>query len=333
MPPQKSKFITLEQAVKRLTNMPGPIADGATVVDLAEAWIVYAEEGYRVADDDGADQEELAKLQRRIVACQARYELALKLHEALLDEWQNPDGSILDFSEQSSLQPRVSIDSLNAWAHDEFGMLFPSRYLKVRSMSKKKSWEDVEIVLYPDKISCTVGSTQAKIFSLMDVGLMGKKKKTPNNLYNILRQLSFGKMFPGCPDKVQGRDKTAISKIRKILQGIAELPGDPFRQYGEGVGWSPRFRIINALRRADDNAKRSAEIRGALLPLDDERAVEDLNSMQLEEFQEEERKRYEDQGAEGDWIEHDYVRQQEEYEKPDFEDEDDEASHFIKKNQ
>lgn len=200
-------------------------------------------------------------------------------------------------------------------------------------MSKKKSWEDVEIVLYPDKISCTVGSTQAKIFSLMDVGLMGKKKKIPNNLYKILCQLSLGKMFPERPDRAQSRDKTAISKIRKILQGIAELPGDPFRQYGEGIGWSPRFRIINAIRRADDNAKRSAEIRGALLPLDDERVQKGLNSIQIEEFQEEERKRYDDQDAKDSWNEQDDVRQQLEFENPDFQDEDDDAGHFIKSNQ
>jgi hypothetical protein len=52
---------------------------------------------------------------------------------------------------------------------------------------------------------------------------------------------------------------TKIARLRKVLREHIGVNGDPFEKYKKGVGWVPRFKIVDKRGAADERAKREGE--------------------------------------------------------------------------
>ena len=85
-----------------------------------------------------------------------------------------------------------------------------------------------------------------------------KKQKAPNKLGLILIGLSRNKIFP-VGKHIKPADKTAITKLRKVLYNWTGLKNDPFHPYNPSDGWKPKFKLIYDIHNADIRAKEKAE--------------------------------------------------------------------------
>ncbi len=91
-----------------------------------------------------------------------------------------------------------------------------------------------------------------------EIDLMGQAKNEPNQLGWILTYLSQKKIFP-TGNHIQPREKTAISKLRRVLYKWIGLSDDPFLPYNQSDGWKPKFKLIYDVNNADERAKKKAE--------------------------------------------------------------------------
>lgn len=257
--------ITVEEAVARMVNLEY-IPEGFTLTDMTSAFLEEAEVEYENARIDRLPDDELAILKNRFDACEARHSLALLLLEHLRREISNPADSMVILSDDSAIEPRMTLRSVSSWASNIYGIgISEWPNLSYASSDGNDSaqdvrWEDVTIKIqanYRIAYSLKKGDfKRGKTF--LDIGLMGRRRIEPNNLGATLIGLSQGKKFPKGKSAVPG-DKTAISKLRNALKNLTGLSGDPFYAFNEGDGWMPRFKVIDDRRNADERAKRGVK--------------------------------------------------------------------------
>lgn len=274
--------ITLEEAVARMVNMDY-IPTGFTLLEMTaafeqEAEIEYANarSGYLPDGETGPlSADLLERLRIRLEVCEARNSLAHSLTDAIRRELADPEGSLVSLSNDPSMGQRLTLESLFDWASDRFGVGIPEwLHAHYQEMSTQKpSWEKVTIKIYADYIiGCFFEDGRRKRSSFREIGLMGERKIRPNQLGVMLIGLSQKKKFPS-GNRAQGKDATAISKLRNILMLLTGLTTDPFYPLNEADGWKPRFKLIDDQKNADERAKE----RAVHVSTDEARDYEDEN--------------------------------------------------------
>lgn len=261
---EHSPIVSLENAVARMINLDY-IPDGFTLLEMTRAFMHDAKEHYERGQFIGLDSDAIFRLKYRYKACKARHELAEILLTHLYSEFSTADDLGSDtLSEIEDLGPSVYLDNLSEWASDHLGISLqpPSIVLSADSQSavpdKTLSWQDTTIKLYADNyLGFTAQNGKFKRISFGDIDLMGKRKNEPNELGGLLIGLSLGNKFP--PDsRPKDKEKTLISKLRKVLKTLTGNERDPFYPLTPDQGWKPKFILIddrkNAQIRAEDHS-------------------------------------------------------------------------------
>jgi hypothetical protein len=271
--------VTVEEAVARMVNMDY-IPEGFTLSDMTSGFQEEAEVEYENARIDCQPKEKLAPLEARMFACKARHTLALTLLERLKHELDNIDDSLIILADDTSMKTRLTLESVELWAAYEYGIGIPEwshadhdkAMPKVSdeteqatgsendtsSLTRFNCWEEVTIRIYAnDKLAHSVEKGKYETTSFDDVGLMDRRKSTPNHQGGILIGLSVGRKFP-TGSTPAGKDKTAISKLRGSLARMTGIADDPFCPFNAGDGWKPRFTIVDNRKNADTRAKKAA---------------------------------------------------------------------------
>jgi hypothetical protein len=151
-----------------------------------------------------------------------------------------------------STHSKIVLESFVDWAFKQYGV-----DIIIPISPPKIAWEDVKIKIYEDfKIGLFIKGKPKKYSHFRDIGLMGKRKNTPNNLGTILIGLSQNMKYPPFTSKKHHR--TAISKLRLCLRKFSGVSADPFNSFKECDGWIPCFELIDDRRNADERAKKEA---------------------------------------------------------------------------
>jgi len=245
--------VTVEEAVARMVNMDY-IPAGFSLLEMTDAFREEAEVDYENGQIDRLPVEEINKLKLRLDCCRVRHELAQSLTNTLNEEIKKLDDTVLVRADEKSSTPRLTLDSVAWWASDRFGIGIPEWESETKN-SIDVRWEDVTIKIYKDNMigySDTKGVHKRKNFR--ELGLMAKRKSSPNQLGIILIGLSIGKKYPA-GRYLQPNEKTAISKLRACLKLLTGIANDPFFPHNQTDGWIPRFNLIDDRRNADERAK------------------------------------------------------------------------------
>lgn len=238
--------LTIEEAVALMIGLDY-IPCGLTVLDMTAAFL----EESQIEHESNTRSESFSL---RHSACLARHQLAQSLLSALSHEASNPDTEYLVRSNDVSPTIRFSTESLNHWAQDQFGITLwaPSKPSEQSEKLVGLTWRDVTIKIYADyQIGYQIGHDRIRRSSFDKLGLIGKRKLTPNEVGGMLIALSQR----GVADMSK---KTAISKLRTALRKIINFPGDPFPLINEVDGWKPAFNLIDDRRNADERAETEA---------------------------------------------------------------------------
>lgn len=257
---EPSLSVTADEAVARIVNVDY-IPEGFTLLEMTAAFLDEAETDCENARIDHLPDEQKSKLAIRANVCETRHQLAQHLLEGLRFECDSEDSDIVRIAKDSSNAPHYDMSSISNWAYYKFGIGTPTGIDFGRSKGQPaviQNWEAVAIKIYADyKLGVKISGGKYRRFSFQDVGLMGKRKNTPNELGVILiglsRQLKFPKGSAALP-----ADKTAISKLRHCLTRMTQILTDPFMPFNPGDGWRPRFDLIDDRRNADERAKDDA---------------------------------------------------------------------------
>lgn len=249
----KSSFIALEDVVARMVNLDY-IPTGFTLLEMTSAFQEEAEVDYKNARIDHLPDDQITSLKIRMDACNARHTLAQLLMVDLEVAIGNPENDLVEISSESPIQMRLILENISHWASDKYGIGIPEwTYADV------SRWEDITIKIYAGyRIDCFFGTESRKQSHFRDIGLMGHRKNDPNQLGAILICISQGVKYPTAAKPASG-DKTALSKIRGALKELTGISSDPFYAFKKGVGWKPRFKLIDDRRNADDRAKAEAK--------------------------------------------------------------------------
>jgi hypothetical protein len=251
--------LTIEEAVARMVSLEY-LPQGFTVQDMTAAFLEDAEAKYEYAIRGNRESQAI-----RANVCEARHALARALFAAMDYELERGDDSALTVTMDSTGIKRVTTESLSDWASDQFGITAPEWEPWYQAPTAQEApsgteirWEDITIKIYADhQIGCLWGNGKTTRTSFIDLGLKGKRKNVPNERGAILIGLSQGRKFPRLK-LVKGKDKAAISKLRRSLGKLTGLTSDPLRPYNEADGWLPRFKLIDDRRNADARAKATA---------------------------------------------------------------------------
>lgn len=241
------------------------IPEGLTLVEMTAAFLEEAEVEHHNAIVNLLPASEIAALQIRMDACAARHSLTKFLLEALRNEIKNPEGLIEIVSEDSGIEQHLTFESLTKWASmygiGSLGWAYSDVDTeKTETFTKSFRWQDVTIKIYAnDRVAYFSDKTgpKGKVASFQDIGLMGRRKKMPNELGLLLIGLSEKKKYPS-GKKSANKHAAAISKLRSALRQLAGLPGEPF-YFNEGDGYKPRFTLIDDRKNADNRAKVNAQ--------------------------------------------------------------------------
>jgi hypothetical protein len=237
------------------------IPAGLTLLEMLEAFLEEAEVEYENALMPG-DQI----LKTRMESCISRYNLAELLLENLQYEVNNSENSMIVLAEESSSKQRLTFESVSDWAVDKYGIGI-SDSNEVDEKLKGVQWEDVTIKIWKDhKIGYSYKKGEFLRSHFRKIGLMGKAKKKPNKLGEILIGLSQKEIFP-IGNYLQNSEKAAISRLRGALYKLSGLADDPFHIYNPHEGFKPRFTLIYDVDNADKRAKKKAE--DTMVSLDD----------------------------------------------------------------
>lgn len=259
-----STSLTVEEAVALMINMDF-IPDGETVLSMTKAFLEEATVEYENAS--GNDKYQLKALKNRMKACANRHNLALMLKKSLFEDAIYTEDTLIECAENSTDEnPLVTLDSLSEWAFDRFGIVIPNKTSSVHKNSnpatntKLPRWEDVIIKIYADyRLGYKVGNENFKRTSFMDIDLMDKRKLEPNLIGGILIGLSQKNKYPGgIGAEPNPANKTAISKLRRLLEKLTGLSDDAFLPFNKADGYKPKFKLIDDRKNADDRAKNEA---------------------------------------------------------------------------
>ncbi|MFH1218151.1 MAG: hypothetical protein V1706_16780 [Pseudomonadota bacterium] len=252
--------ITIEEAVAEMVNMDY-IPAGFTLLEMIAAFQEEAEANYENAQIDRLPEDQITPLKIRMESCRARHTLAHLLMESLQYEVDNPKDSMIVLSNDSSSKQRLTLTSVSDWAADRYGIgvsRWTNDVKKVGDNLKNVPWEDVTVKIWKDnKIGYSCKKGEFKRSHFQKIGLMGKVKNEPNQRGGILIGLSLEKKFPR-GNYAEASEKTAISKLRRVLCKWVGLSTDPFKPCNESEGWKPRFTLLNDIHNADERAKKKA---------------------------------------------------------------------------
>jgi hypothetical protein len=258
--------ITVEEAVARMVNMDY-IPTGFTLLDMTAAFQEEAEVEYENAIIDRLHEDIIATLKIRMDSCKARHELAQLLLDSLQYEVKNPEGSMIFLAADSTSQQRLTLESVSDWAADRYGIGIPEWSTVIPECAhdsntideslKKACWEDITIKIWKgNNIGLLIKNSEKKRAHFRKIGLMGLGKDEPNQIGQILLDLSEGGIFP--KKQIEPKDSTAICKLRHALRKFTGLLGEPFKPYNPKDGWKPRFDLIyDVYNAADRIMKRS----------------------------------------------------------------------------
>lgn len=272
----KPSSITVEEAVARLINLDY-IPTGFTLDEMTSAFLEEAEVAHHNARIDRLPESQISVLKNRMDICRARHFLGQQLQDALIQELKNPNDSSIVLSSDSGITSRLTLDSVLNWASENYGLRFSEipqegkdAHDTNESLVVSAHWEKVTIKIYADaKLGFKLEGGKYRKSTFQDVGLMGTRKNSPNALGVLLIGLSQGRKFPSGSIPA-GKDKTAISKLRRSLERLTGIAGEPFLPFSPADGWKPRFTLIDDRRNAADRAKD----RAVHVPLDEARDFE-----------------------------------------------------------
>jgi hypothetical protein len=185
------------------------------------------------------------------------------LKESLFEDAVYNEDTLIECDDNSTDEnPLVTLDSLTDWAFDRFGIVIPRKSVhqnpNADANTKSLSWEDVKIKILADyKLGHTIGNSNYKRTSFVDIGLMGKRKLEPNKIANILIGLSKKLKYPP-GTQTNPADKTAVAKLRRSLEKLTGLSDDAFLPFNKTDGYKPRFILEDDRKNADKRAKKEA---------------------------------------------------------------------------
>lgn len=256
--------LTVEEAVALLINFDY-IPTGFSLLDMTGAFYESADVEHNNALLDHVPEGRLDALLFRKTACMVRHSLAISLTEHLNNELDDPENTSNLLSSDPATPRRVSVEGLMRWASDNYGIgVVPAQVPTadsrgiVQASNISPRWEDVEIRIYADYlIGYSINKGQFARRHFREIGLMGERKSAPNALGATLIRLSHGKKFP-TGKTADGNVRKALTDIRNALKKLTGISSDPFYSFNEGDGWKPRFKLIDALKSADERARDNA---------------------------------------------------------------------------
>lgn len=256
-----SPFISIEQAIAKIINFDY-IPEGFSVLDMTKAFMDEAKAEYERAQFIGLPSDEIFRLKYRYKVCKARHELADALNRQFYSEFSTAEDLGNDhITGIVDLGPSFYLDNLSEWVADKYGIsldsVLPQAISKPQAKRiepKNKSWKDITLKIYADNyLGYTDHKGKVKRKSFSDINLMGIRKNQPNELGTLLLGLSHGEKFPkGC--NPQDKEKTLISKLRKVLKELTGIDEDPFYLINPTDGWKPKFTLIDDRKNADNRA-------------------------------------------------------------------------------
>ncbi len=249
--------VTADEAVARLVNIDY-VPEGFTLLEMTAAFQEDAEFDYENARSDHLPDDQKSFLAIRANVCETRHRLAEQLLEALALELESPDRSIIRAEADSPSVAQFDMASVSDWAFDKFGVgitvLADVPHQKDQTAATKK-WEDVTIKVSTDnKLGVKFGKGNYKNHLFTDIGLMGKRRDTPNGLAVVLMKLSLGIKFPA-GSFAQKSDKKTVSCLRHCLVKVVGIAADPFFPFNAGDGWKPRFKLVDGQQLAERYAE------------------------------------------------------------------------------
>ncbi len=260
----KKLTISIDAAVARMINLDF-IPSGVTLLEVTLALQDFALEEFDSARGN-ATKENLKVLINRATVCKARHMFALCLHDALEQEVNNPENSMIETVYQSTTGPLLNVESVLFWAALNFNIMIPEWKTVPASAKKITGWEECKIMIYRDfKIGLHKEGRYSKHL-FQDFDLMGRRKHLPNKIGRLLIWLSLKKPTSTFLGGITRKD---ISLLREALRQLTGLTGDPFFPLIEKDNYIPRFRIIDDRRNADKRARDLAEKYGKV-SLEDE---------------------------------------------------------------
>lgn len=251
--------ITVDEAVAAMVNMDY-IPTGFSLIDMLEAFEEEAEVNYENASVDRLPEEQITALKISMDLCKARHTLAQLLFNSIQYEIDHQEDAMIVLANDSSSHQRLTFHSVSDWAADKYGISITTLSNDSNTVDenlKKGRWESVTIKIWKDhKIGYSSKKGKFNRAPFREIGLMGKNKIIPNQLGIILVGLSRGKKFPH--GTCRGKDKTAISKLRRVLYKLIGFSADPFYPYNQSEGWKPKFILIHDVNNADERAEKQA---------------------------------------------------------------------------
>jgi hypothetical protein len=258
------KSLTVEAAVARIVNL-GYIPTGFSLLEMLSAFQEEAEVEYHNAQLEILPVDQLEILRIRVDVCTARHTFARLLIHHLSEEIGNQESTIAVVTNNSSMEPLLSLSSVSDWASELYGIdiqdeIVPAQGAeRVVESDRNVRWEDITIKIHEGyKIAYSNRGGGIKWSGFLNIGLMGKRKNGPNYLGGILIGLSNDRKYP-TGNIPSGSEKTAISKLRRALEKLTGITSDPFYQFSKGDGWKPRFKLIDDQKNADERAEKEAK--------------------------------------------------------------------------
>jgi hypothetical protein len=255
--------ITIDEALALMVNMDY-IPDGLTVLDMTSAFLEEAEVEYENAVIDRLPKEQLSIYKTRLEICTLRHELAETVLDALKLEVKSIDCSMLKLADLKSPVTRLTLDSVSEWAYDRYGFGISNDIQIVRindsppSNQPKVKWTDITIKIYKDyKIGWQVEGGKFQHSSFHDIGLIDKRKNSPNKEGVVLIGLSQKMKFPS-GSTLGSADKTSCSRLRNALKKLTTISDDPFYKFNSDVGFKPLFTLSDDRHNSAQRAKKEA---------------------------------------------------------------------------
>ena len=267
--------ITVEEAIAEMVNMYY-IPAGFTLLDMLAAFQEEAEVNYENARIDRLPEDQITSFKIRMDSSRARHNLAQLLLKSLQYEVDHPENSMIVLANESSSKQRLTFESVADWAAVKYGIGISSWPKDTADENLENvRWEDLTIKIWKDhKIGYSIKGGKSDRSHFREIGLMGIKKNVPNKLGGILIGLSQKKNFPTGKYPEAG-EKTAISKLRRVLKKWIGLSEDPFHPFNQSDGWKPMFTLIYDINNADERAKKKAE--DTMMSFEESRYIEDAD--------------------------------------------------------
>jgi|GEM_PF-4995484 len=129
----------------------------------------------------------------------------------------------------------------------------------------KLSSDEVQLAFVGDKAEDGIGAN-----NMLEICARGTIKRVPLSAIDLVNRTSGqlnsqGVILLGLAGggllKSPEKNSKKVSRLREVLRTHLGVRDDPFDAYQQGIGWRPRFKILDKRGGADERAKREAERR------------------------------------------------------------------------